>query len=206
MPKITSEDYQDYVIKDGKFIGAFEEMYRDCSDPWHQDSTQSLAEDIGLLLLSKQHYGRVLDVGCGKGRFTNRLKSVTSASVTALDISPTAIRVAKSRYPDIEFLVADVPPLRFPDESFDLVVSAELLWYVLPHLSELFAEIKRVLKPAGHYLIIQQFYKSEQQKYGKEIMQTPEDLIEMLPFSLMQHVELDRLSNHKLVTLVGKAR
>ena len=28
--------YQDYVIKDGKFIGKFEEMYQKFEDPWHQ--------------------------------------------------------------------------------------------------------------------------------------------------------------------------
>ena len=28
--------YQDYVIKDGKFIGKFEEMYQKFDDPWHQ--------------------------------------------------------------------------------------------------------------------------------------------------------------------------
>ena len=26
--------YQDFVIKDGKFIGQFEEMYKNVSDPW----------------------------------------------------------------------------------------------------------------------------------------------------------------------------
>lgn len=28
--------YQDYVIKDGKFVGEFEKMYQDCDNPWHQ--------------------------------------------------------------------------------------------------------------------------------------------------------------------------
>ena len=28
--------YQDYVIKDGKFIGKFEEMYQKFEDPRHQ--------------------------------------------------------------------------------------------------------------------------------------------------------------------------
>ena len=26
--------YADFVIKDGKFIGQFEEMYKNVSDPW----------------------------------------------------------------------------------------------------------------------------------------------------------------------------
>ena len=80
---IKSNDYRDYVIKDDKFIGAFEEMYRDCPDPWHQDELPPLAEDIALLLLSKRRYQRVLDIGCGKGRFTSRVKATTGASVTA---------------------------------------------------------------------------------------------------------------------------
>ena len=30
--------YQDYLIKDGIYIGLFEDMYRDSSEvPWHQD-------------------------------------------------------------------------------------------------------------------------------------------------------------------------
>ena len=196
-------DYHDYVIKNGKFIGAFEEMYRNCQDPWHQDSVQSIAEDIALLLLSKYPYQRILDVGCGKGRFTNRIRQTTEAVVIGLDISPTAIEIASSRYPGIEFLSANVPPLSFPNESFDLVVSAELLWYVLPSLQMLFAEIKRVLRPSGHYLILQQFYKPEEQKYGKDIMQSPEDLIKMLPFTLFHYIEVDRLSIRKLIVLAG---
>lgn len=76
---------------------------------------------------------------------------------------------------------------------------------MLPDLSVLFAEIKRVLIPGGHYLIIQQFYKPKEQKYGREVMQTPEDLVRMLPFRLVHYIEVDRLSNHKLVALMEKA-
>lgn len=28
--------YQDYVIRDGRLVGEFEEMYRDFDDPWGQ--------------------------------------------------------------------------------------------------------------------------------------------------------------------------
>ena len=32
--RITSKDYHDYVIKDGNFIGEFEQMYQNVDDPW----------------------------------------------------------------------------------------------------------------------------------------------------------------------------
>ena len=157
-----------------------------------------------VLVIAPHMDDEVLGMGCGKGRFTNRLKSATCGLVTALDILPTAVWIAKSRYPDIEFLTSSVSPLHFQDGGFDLVVCAELFWYVLPNLSVIFAEVKRVLEPGGHYLIIQQFYKPKEQKYGNEIMQTPEDLIRILPFRFVYQVEVDRLSNHKLVALCQK--
>jgi|TARA_B100000315_G_scaffold178802_1_gene167474 hypothetical protein len=36
--EIKSDDYHDYVIKDGRLIGEFEQMYKNSRDiPWHQD-------------------------------------------------------------------------------------------------------------------------------------------------------------------------
>ena len=37
-------DYHDYVIKNGNFIGQFEEMYQNCDDPW-PESERDLAEN-----------------------------------------------------------------------------------------------------------------------------------------------------------------
>ena len=32
---MKKKNYQDYVIKNGKFIGEFEKCYQDFKDPWH---------------------------------------------------------------------------------------------------------------------------------------------------------------------------
>jgi|GEM_PF-702996 len=187
-------DYHDYVIRDGKFIGRFEDMYRDVADPWHQDRDYRLSEEIGLLLLAGRRYRRVLDIGCGLGRYTRRLTEITGGEVIALDVAPTAITKAARRYPEIDFRVADVPPLNFQDGSFDLVVTCGLLWYVLPKIEKLFAEIKRVLSPYGHYLVIQQFYLPGTQKYGTDVMQAPEDLLKFARtfFDKAEHIIIHR--------------
>lgn len=199
-----SNDYRDYVFKDGTFIGAFEEMYQNCPDPWHQDEIQPLAEDIALLLLRDERWRQALDIGCGKGRFTRRLNEATNARWIAIDVSMTAVEVARSRCPDIDFHVARVPPLEFSDATFDLVVSSELLWYVLPELQLLFDEIARVLVPGGSLLVIQHFYQPGEQQYGSDVMSCPEDLLNLLPFEILHWTELDRFSNHKLVALTRK--
>ncbi|WP_052128921.1 class I SAM-dependent methyltransferase [Neosynechococcus sphagnicola] len=200
---MATTDYHDYLIKDGQFIGAFEAMYQNCPDPWGQDSLDYLSHDLALPLLSRRRYHQLLDLGCGKGRLTQRLQVATGATVTAIDISPTAVAAAQARYPEIQFLAAPIPPLPFPDASFDLVVSAELLWYVLPQLPALFAEIQRVLIPGGHYLMVQQFYQPGEQKYGNEMMQSPADLLPMLPFQVVQEIEVNRFSNYKYIALVA---
>ena len=58
--------YQDYVIKDGVFIGKFEEMYRDVPDPWGcVEKAGALPNRLLLSLLSEYSpCVRMLDVGC----------------------------------------------------------------------------------------------------------------------------------------------
>lgn len=45
--------YQDYVIRDGKFVGKFEEMYQKFDDPWHQNENgmfNNLSRKLFLIL------------------------------------------------------------------------------------------------------------------------------------------------------------
>ena len=97
----VSNNYHEYVIKDGKFIGKFEEMYQNCDDPWRQDkgirTYMKLA--VELLKIITVSPRTILDIGCGKGNYTIYIKNnFPSVRITALDIAPTAIEIAKSRW------------------------------------------------------------------------------------------------------------
>jgi len=48
-----SKDYHDYVIKNGKFIGAFEEMYQKFEDPWHHGDATAVQYDMALYLIKR---------------------------------------------------------------------------------------------------------------------------------------------------------
>ena len=50
MKRMNSKDYHDYVFKDGKFIGAFEEMYQNVEDPWHHGDATAIYYDMDLYL------------------------------------------------------------------------------------------------------------------------------------------------------------
>lgn len=135
-------EYHKYVfdVNNRTFVGKFEQMYRDEKtgnfDSWHQDDLRQLNRKISLEILGQYNFGTILDIGAGKGILTALLKK-NNNRVVGVDISPTAIDVARSRFPDIEFATLDVNNMKLLEEfvrdncpKVDLVFSAECLSYL----------------------------------------------------------------------------
>lgn len=100
---------------------------------------------------------RVLDVGCGPGRFTLELVAL-GARVVAADLSPRQLELHALNVPDeaIEArVVADVLDLsQFEDDSFDATVCfGGPLSYVLDEAPRAVAELARVTRPGGVVLV-----------------------------------------------------
>jgi SAM-dependent methyltransferase len=76
---------------------------------------------------------RVLDAGCGDGTYANDIKRERSSlEIVGFDPASEAVRVARSRYPDIEFVVGDVLRAEtFPEGKFDLIILRGVLHHVL---------------------------------------------------------------------------
>ena len=174
--------YRDYVIKNGKFVGRFEEMYRDVPDPWGcLEKVNSLPNRLFLALLQEGGpYRKVLDIGCGLGPLTRSIFDIgCPAEMLACDMSETAVAKARQSVPGVEFFVHDLvraPRLPFENSSFALITASEITWYVLPVLEDLLAELRRLLTPEGHLLWKQSFLAPGKQQYGREIISNPEDL------------------------------
>jgi ubiquinone/menaquinone biosynthesis C-methylase UbiE len=101
--------------------------------------------------LEKMH---VLEVGCGRGGGAAFLhRAGRPAAMTGLDFSAEAIALCKTRYPreGLTFLVGDAEKLPFPPASFDIVVNVESS-HCYGSLPAFLAEVRRVLKPGGHFL------------------------------------------------------
>ena len=69
------EHYQDYVIKDGRLVGQFEDKYQNYTDPWEQTTRgkNALEKFIGLQLLSKYGHKYPIEYGCGLGEYTQKM-------------------------------------------------------------------------------------------------------------------------------------
>jgi SAM-dependent methyltransferase len=138
-------EYHKFVFdfENRSFVGQFEEMYQQEKvsnfDSWHQEDSRQLNRKIALSIMENYNFRSILDVGAGKGALTHCLKK-NNNKVVGVDISSTAVEVAKSRFPDIDFYKVDVNNL-FEFETFlrnnslfqervDLTFCSECLSYV----------------------------------------------------------------------------
>ena len=106
-------------------------------------------EDARLFIVSavaQLRPERVLEVGCGWGELAAWIGRETGARVTAVDLSPRMVELAKEA--GVAAQVADVQQLPFEDGSFDVAVAAWMLYHV-PDRDRAVAELARVLRPGG---------------------------------------------------------
>jgi SAM-dependent methyltransferase len=94
---------------------------------------------------------KVLDVGCGEGRFCRMLKR-HGLDVTGIDPTRALLAAARTRDPEGVYLESMAESLPFPPQSFDLVVSY-LSLIDIPDVRAAIREMARVLRPGAALLI-----------------------------------------------------
>lgn len=91
-----------------------------------------------------------LDAGCGIGLFSEIAEKM-GANVTSLDVGESLLQQVGKRCNSIK-VVGSTTELPFPDNSFDIVLSTEVLEHTEnPELG--FNEIARVVKPNGMVIV-----------------------------------------------------
>ena len=91
---------------------------------------------------------RILDLGCGKGRFAAHLAR-EGARVIGIDLSAAMLASAKG----LDRIRASAKSLPFADGTFDAVVAIEVLEHV-GEVGPILDEARRVLKPGGRLAIV----------------------------------------------------
>lgn len=97
----------------------------------------------------------ILDAGCGPG-FLVRAYASHEARVTAIDLSPVAVKLTRKSLKDFGFKgkvkVANIEKLPFPDQNFDQVVCHGVIHHT-PNPGKAISEISRVTKKGGRAII-----------------------------------------------------
>jgi ubiquinone/menaquinone biosynthesis C-methylase UbiE len=106
---------------------------------------------------------KVLDIGCGNGYAVRQIakKIYPDGMACGVDISSNMIQTANNKsteYPNTHFQIGTFDQLPFNDQSFDIVLSVESIYYAENLLNAL-KEIKRITRPGGTFYCITYFFK-----------------------------------------------
>jgi arsenite methyltransferase len=103
---------------------------------------------------------QVLDVGVGPGFLAAEMAAEVGPDgrVCGIDTSAAMLEVAARRNPGVraatlELELGGVERIPYADESFDAVVTTQVLEYV-PDIAGALAEMRRVLRPGGRLLVL----------------------------------------------------
>jgi ubiquinone/menaquinone biosynthesis C-methylase UbiE len=107
----------------------------------------------------------ILDVGCGGGKTVNRLaQKAPRGKVFGIDYSADMVEYSKKvnkkliAENQVEIVEGSVEKMDFSGDFFDLVTAVEA-YYFWPSFSDAFKEIKRMLKPNGNLLLVNEMVK-----------------------------------------------
>ncbi len=138
----------------------FDDIYKDISldeIPWNVENPPELL--VELLDTGKVRPCRAIDLGCGAGNYAVYLAG-RGFEVTGVDISPTAIKIAKEnarrKNVSCNFIVADVVQgLDELRQTWQFAYGWGLLHHVSPEQRQKYVgNVARILEPGGKYLSI----------------------------------------------------
>jgi len=195
----VEKSYHDYVIKDGEFIGKFDDMYLDVNDPWMQSSQPNkYSRMAGILHLKNNNIKSVLECGCGLGYYADWIFKETGIVPKSVDISVAAIEKAKILFPKLDFEVSDITKELEKFKNYECVMLSEIIWYILPSLNDVFEMLKTHFK--GKYLIVNQVFYKGSQKYGVDYFTNLEEFINYVPFTLIGKCEATAINESTIET------
>jgi len=181
-----STDYHDYVFKDGKLVGEFDEMYRNSATvPWHQDEqanwidvrlTKEMLRDVCGEL------DEIHDFGCGTGHYLNLIADeflAPSGRSYGYDISETACANAAKIFPNSHFSVLDLTQQTTNNHSVAssgeqrparLFMIRGTLWLVYPKLATVIDNLRRMTGAGDRLLVVQNFPPLNSEFVGKDVI------------------------------------
>ena len=175
--------------------------------PWHE---------AALDIAGNVFKGRsVLEIGCGSGRLTRELGSRGASEVIGIDISETALRIARRRAQGLTALISfrrgDIEVIPVSDERFPVVFCCETIEHVLNPRRAL-SELRRVLAPEGtlvltapNYLSLAGLHRLSVRARGRPFSEggQPVNNVTMWPRTALwvrrAGFRLDRLSMYRLL-------
>ncbi len=119
------KNFEISVKRFDEFAAEYAERFMDVDS--YSDSIEKFCTQINI----KQP--KILELGCGPGNITRLLQvRLPEARITAIDLAPKMIEIARKQLPGIDFRVMDVRDISSIPDKFDAVMCS----FCLPFLSK----------------------------------------------------------------------
>jgi len=171
---------------------------------------------ISRISIKPEYY--ILDIGCGGGKAVQKLAmSSPNGKVYGIDYSEDMVQLSKKinktliKKGLVEIKYGVVSSLPFADNMFDLVTAFEA-YYFWPNLIDDLKEIKRVLKPEGTLLMVNEVYKDDKfekrnTKWARLLdmqLHTPDEYKDFLAKAGYHIVKIDNIPQKNWITAIAK--
>lgn len=106
---------------------------------------------------------RVLDIGVGNGFYVDYWKRKGAQSVTGIDITEKSVSTLSTKYPEYQFLKADISAKELALEgTFDIITAFDVLFHVVDEdkFEQAIRNIRRLSHPQTKVLIMDSFLKN----------------------------------------------
>jgi hypothetical protein len=208
-------NYQDFVIKNGKFIGQFEKMYQEFKDPWNllneNQKAKSIIHELIYFFCNKirnetKKKLKTIEIGCGYPIISNSLHNLGFTSY-GTDISKTVINRSKKmkNFQKLKkkLFVSKFLNFKLYDKlNADIYIMSEISWYVLPFIKS-FLNYLRSKKNVYliHSLTV---YKKNNQSYGKEYFYDLKSIKNYFDLNYICSINIDYENGNKNAFFIAK--
>jgi ubiquinone/menaquinone biosynthesis C-methylase UbiE len=161
-----------------------------------------LIERLGKVL-NINSIENAIEIGCGAGFLAAHLNKKYNINITAVDVDPEQIELAKKHQKErenLKFIVEDATKLKSSEnQKYDLAISTFVLHHI-PNWNNALNEIKRVLKSDGFYFFYDLTYPNILAKIFKPILKnygiyTAKDITDYLEKNNFQILHKEKSGN-----------
>ena len=122
--------------------------------------------DLIINIIIKENYSKILDYGCGDGRFGFYFKQrIKNKKLIGVDISNEALEICSGLYDEVYL----TDGLSLPDMRFDFIFLSSVLEHIsVINWDSIFAEISLKLEKRGSIFIVVPNKNSPMRKFSKQ--------------------------------------